>query len=112
MQSTNQYKSSIYHAVCTANRFLSTLYRAGLWLKPSETSAVLLQVRVSVVSECSEYAFRNEKTRFKPPPKFHAFAHIVHSFVEQIRKLPPDILQKNDASVKRLECFGTELPTR
>ena len=95
------YKSSIYHAVSPANRFLSTLYRAGLWLKPSETSVAIAAGMgfCCHYRECSEYAFRNEKTRFKLPPKFHAFVHIVHNLVEQMGKLPHAILAKNDPSI-------------
>ena len=107
------YKSSIYNAVSTANSFLSTLYRAGLWLKPSETSVAIAAGMnfCCHYRECSEYAFCHEKTRFKLPPKFHAFVHIIHnlvtvvfgnfsdSLVRQIGKLLPAILQNNDPSV-------------
>ena len=57
----------------------STSYRAGLWLKPSETSlAVAAGMNFCChYRECSEYAFRHEKTRFKLPPRFHAFVHIL-----------------------------------
>ena len=95
------YKSSIYNAVSTASSFLSTLYRAGLWLKPSETS-VAITVGMNFCChyrECSEYAVRHEKTKFKLPPKFHAFVHIIHNLVRQIGKLLPAILQNNDPSV-------------
>lgn len=95
------YKTCIYEAVKAGNMFLSILYRNGLWLKPSAASAAAhagmdfcLRYR-----ECSELAWRANKTRFKLPPKFHAYVHIVHGVIEQLGKLPGDVLNADLPSV-------------
>lgn len=95
------YKTCIYRATCAANRFLSVLYRGGLWLKPSEVSIAISagMAFCTHYRECSELAFREEKTRFKLPPKFHAYVHIVHGCVEQVGKLHQDILRDDLPSI-------------
>ncbi len=95
------YKTCIYRATCAANRFLSVLYRGGLWLKPSEVSIAISagMAFCTHYRECSELAFREEKTRFKLPPKFNAYVHIVHGCVEQVGKLHQNILNDDQPSI-------------
>ena len=49
--------------------------------------------------ECSELAYQQGKTRFKLPPKFHAYVHIVHGVIEQLGKLPQSVLEGDLPSI-------------
>ena len=94
----NVYKSSIFNAVQAANRFLSILYRSGLWLIPSVARDAVKSGMAFCMHyrECSELAYQENKTRFKLPPKYHAYVHIVHGLMEQLGKLPLSILTSDE----------------
>ena len=100
------YRSCMHKAVKAANLFLSTLYKSGLWMKPSEASFAVKNGMGFCLHyrECSEMAFREGKTRFKLPPKFHAYVHIVHGILEQVGKLPRSILDRDVPSILSPLC--------
>lgn len=95
------YRSCILQAIKCANMFLSTLYKSPLWLKPAVAS-VVVNAGLSFClhyRECSEFAFRENKTRFKLPPKFHAYVHIVHALLFQLGKLEDSMLNSDQPAV-------------
>ena len=105
------YRSCMHKAVKAANLFLSTLYKSGLWMKPSEASFAVKNGMGFCLHyrECSEMAFREGKTRFKLPPKFHAYVHIVHGILEQVGKLPRSILDRDVPSILSPLCQSCQM---
>ena len=105
------YKSSILNAVQAANRFLSILYRAGLWLKASVAREAVKSGMAFCLHyrECSEFSYRENKTRFKLPPKFHAYVHLVHGIIEQLGKLPISILTSTEPAVLNPLCQSCQM---
>ena len=107
----NVYKSCIMNAVQAANRFLSILYRSGLWLKPSTARDAVKSGMAFCMHyrECSELSYREHKTRFKLPPKFHAYVHIVHGIIEQLGTLPISILTSDEPAILNPLCQSCQM---
>ena len=83
------YKESILEAIRHANECLSCMYSCGLWLKPREAARVVAHGLSFCTHylECAELANRQGKCRFKIPPKFHAWVHLIHQVLADLGKV-------------------------
>ena len=73
------YLESALDACRGANRFLSTLYKHGVWLPydacVAASNAGFMFLRGYM--ECAQFAYDQQKTRYKLQPKLHPMAHFV-----------------------------------
>eukprot|EP00435_Cladocopium_sp_Y103_P003829 s1445_g1.t1 len=44
---------------------------------------------------CAQFAYEDNKCRYKIPPKYHAFCHITHTLIEQLGKVGSRELESN-----------------
>ena len=71
----------IYDGLVAVNRFMTASYHEALWVKSHRASEISVQGMAFMewFNEAAMEALRQEVPRFKLMPKFHFFAHLVHS---------------------------------
>lgn len=95
--SWDEFRRSIYETAKHANDFLGKLYRNGLWLQPLVVGPVI-RSGMGFLQEyrvCAQFAYEDNKCRYKIPPKYHAFCHITHTLIEQLGKVGSRELESN-----------------
>ena len=84
----------ILKTIRNANKFLSGLYRAGVWLDGRERDILISFGRAFLdgFKACAEHAFlRLNLTRWKYQPKYHLFAEVVFKMELNRRDKVPSI---------------------
>ena len=95
------FRDSIFETAKCANTFLSTLYRNGLWLQPA-LAGLVIRCGMGFLQEyrvCAQFAYEDNKCRYKIPPKYHAFCHITHTLIEYLGKVGEQVVHENLPSI-------------
>ena len=85
---SDEYITSIYMALRSANEFMRGLYSHGLWLRRHEALRLVehgFQFVANYVQAAYEALFHS-RTRFKLAPKLHAFLHILGYMCDALAK--------------------------
>ena len=88
LEEPDPFLDSLLEATISANTFLSTLYKAGLFLEP-EVARLAAQSGLNFLrsyAEAAQLCFDRGVTRCKLNPKYHAFIHMVDRLCEAVDK--------------------------
>ncbi|CAE7690845.1 unnamed protein product [Symbiodinium necroappetens] len=80
------YIQQVDQCLRDANDFMTSLYRAGLFitLKRLKHLVRVGQSMVKGYSQCANLAFRSNLARFKFNPKYHMLCHIIYSLTQEL----------------------------
>ncbi|CAE7208442.1 unnamed protein product [Symbiodinium microadriaticum] len=80
------YIQQVDQCLRDANDFMTSLYRAGLFITLKRLKHVVRvgQSMVKGYSQCANLAFRSNLARFKFNPKYHMLCHIIYSLTQEL----------------------------
>ena len=77
------YLEHMFKLFCCANKFMASLYKAGLWLKKAQRKQ-LIESCTGLLDNfelCAQIAFHNKICRFKMQPKYHMTGELLFGFM-------------------------------